>query len=162
MALQGKIYGFDFGVNWPFKVHMWNQKKKQCIPRRENAYLFHFFFPKATGEQLIWLHRSSCLRVVGWEGERDRGWRQRRDEESETQRQFGLIMLIFFPSSAKQKHPGTFRHTTGDQSLLSPSFSPHRVSLEANLIFFSSLQEPVCPQPLSLYIFLMESNWIKS
>lgn len=60
---------------------------------------------------------------------RQRVEREKGDEESETQRQFGLIMLIFFPSSAKQKHPGTFRHTTGDQSLLSFSFSPHRVFL---------------------------------
>lgn len=133
-----------------FKLHTWNRKHSESL--RGEKHCIYFTFSKSSQGAVNLAAQKQLSESRGMRGEGDRGWREKRDEESETQRQFGLIMLIF-PSSAKQKHPGTFRHTTGDQSLLSFSFSPHRVSLQAKSnisLFTAGACLPIAP--FSLYI----------
>lgn len=117
-----------------------------------------FLIPKATGEQLICLHRGSPLKIVRWERQGEKCGLERG--ESEIQRQFGLIMLIFL-SPAKQRHPGTFRHTS--KRSLAASFlclTPQWISLEANPIISSSMRK--FTSNVCVSIFHKGSNWNQS
>lgn len=57
-----------------------------------------------------------------------RGRKKQREEREERRKEWDTKAVwahyVDFPSSAKQRHPGTFRHITVDQSLLSFSFTP--------------------------------------
>lgn len=124
------------------------------MPWRLNVF---FLILKATGEQLICLHRGSCRKIVRWERQGEKHGLERG--ESEIQRQFGLIMLIF-PSPAKQRHPGTFRHTSKDHLQLHFSLTPQWISLEANPIISSSMLK--FANNICVSVIYKGSNWDQS
>lgn len=68
---------------------------------------------------------SECRGMRGRKRQRVEGEKRRREWDTKAV----WAHYVDFSSTAKQRHPGTFRHTTGDQSQLSFSFSPHRVSV---------------------------------
>lgn len=57
--------------------------------------LIYFTFYKSNWGAFNLAAQKQLSESCAMRGERGRGWREKRDEESETQRQFGLIMLIF-------------------------------------------------------------------
>jgi len=147
------LKNYCYPLSGQFKVHTERVTKSTS----EVKCLFNSHFPKANGEQLIWLHRGSCLRTVRWGGERDGGWREEWDTKA-----VWAHYVDFFPLLPNKRHLGTFRHTDGDHSLLPffPVIQQNFFTGKSNNFLSSAKVSPTFSVSI---VFLVKSNcnWLE-